>query len=276
MKHTSLTRLCELSGVTRQAYYKKRHRRKHEAIDEGLIVTSVQEMRYQQPRMGTRKLHHELEAFFTERGISIGRDRLFDLLGRRKLLIQPKKRWVATTNSRHNLPMYRNLIKEKEPTAPHQILVSDITYIRAGESWLYLSLIMDRYSRKIVGWNLGDSLDAKESLKALHMAIDQVPKGQWPIHHSDRGSQYCCHAYTKALTDKGWSVSMTEENHCAENCFAERVNGIIKGEYNLDLGFKNREQARKATIHAINMYNNFRPHNSLNKQKPSHVHQQAA
>lgn len=226
--------------------------------------------------MGTRKLLHELRCIWAAAGVKIGRDRLFDVLRRKKLLVEPKRKWVQTTDSRHSLPLYRNLLPEREPTAPNHVFVSDITYLRTDEGWLYLSLITDLYSRKIVGWNLADNLNASESIKALIMAMKQIPDNRWPIHHSDRGCQYCCHEYTKILRENDLSISMTEINHCAENSNAERVNGILKNEYNLDLEFRNKSQAHRAVEEAIYLYNEERPHNSLGKRKPSAVHQSAA
>jgi putative transposase len=276
MKGCSIVKLCDISGISTQSYYKVKKARKRKAVDAELVVQEVKVKRRRHSRMGTRKLHHELRAIWEDVGIKIGRDRLFAVLRSEGLLIEPKRRWVQTTNSRHCLPLYRNLLPERQPTAPHQVLVADITYLRTDESWLYLSLIMDLFSRKIVGWNLADTLDASESVKALRMAMKQVPANHRSVHHSDRGSQYCCHEYTKILRDNDWSISMTEVNHCAENCHAERVNGILKGEYNLDLTFRNRAQALRAVEEAIYLYNEERPHDSLGKRKPAAVHALAA
>ena len=276
MKRCSIVRLCDLSGLSRQAYYKGKKQRRGKAVDARLVVEEVKMKRRKHPRMGTRKLHHELHAIWEAFGIKIGRDRLFDILRSEDLLVEPKRRWVQTTDSRHCLPLYRNLLPDRQPTAPHHALVADITYLRTDEGWLYLSLITDLFSRKIVGWNLADNLNASESIKALRMAMKQVPANRWPIHHSDRGCQYCCHEYTKILHDKHWSISMTEINHCAENSNAERVNGILKNEYNLDLEFRNRAQAMQAVEEAICLYNEERPHNSLEKRKPAEVHAIAA
>lgn len=276
MKGCSIVRLCELSGITTQAYYKGRKSRKRKAIDEDLVVEEVRLKRARHPRMGTRKLLHELHAVWAAAGVKVGRDRLFDVLRDKNLLIEPKRKWIQTTDSRHNLPLFGNLLPEREPTAPNQVFVSDITYLRSDEGWLYLSLITDLYSRKIVGWSLADNLNASESIRALRMAMEQVPDNRWPIHHSDRGSQYCCHEYTKILRENNWSISMTEINHCAENCYAERVNGILKNEYNLDMEFRSKSQAHRAVAEAICLYNDERPHNSLGKRKPSDVHRNAA
>lgn len=276
MKGCNLSALCRLAGVSRQAYYKLKKVRQRETLDEDLIVEMVRSLRAMHPRMGAKKLLHELGLPLKEAGVSIGRDRLFELLRAKGMLVAPKKRSTRTTYSEHNLPLYRNLLYNLKPTAPNQLWVADITYISTGKRFLYLSLVTDQVSRKIVGYHAGETLEAKETKKALAMAIKQLPENRFPIHHSDRGSQYCCHDYVAELKARSLSISMTEANHCYENCYAERVNGILKDEYNLDLNFKTKEQAIIAIEQAIMTYNNFRPHYSLALRKPSEVHAMAA
>lgn len=272
MNRCSTIRLCALSAISRQAYYAGRKSRQRKQIDENFMVDQVREQRKIHPRMGTRKLLHLIQPLLRQNAIGIGRDRLFEVLRNRKMLVRPKRLWVKTTNSHHNLPLYRNLLKERTLTAANQVWVSDITYLRTDQGWLYLSLVTDLHSRKILGWNLAETMDPSESIKALQMAMTQLPADRWPIHHSDRGSQYCCREYVDVLREAGMSISMTEQNHCYENCYAERVNGILKNEYNLDLGFRDKEQALAATAQAIGAYNNWRPHKSLRMSTPSQVH----
>jgi len=141
---------------------------------------------------------------------------------------------------------------------------------------MYLSLITDMYSRKIVGYHLGASLETEETLKALKMALKDKPTGAQPVHHSDRGCQYCSHEYVQALKDSGLGVIMTEQNHCSENALAERVNGILKQEYGLGYSFKNTMQMHQAVNQAVWLYNTRRPHCSLGLETPEHVHRMAA
>ena len=157
-------------------------------------------------------------------------------------------------------------------TEPNQVWVCDITYIRVAKSFVYLALITDAFSRKIIAYNVGENLEAVGCMKALRLAIKDLPKGKYPIHHSDRGSQYCCHDYIKILTSRNLSVSMTEENHCYENSKAERVNGILKYEYHLRNTFNDLGGAKKAIKQAIYLYNNCRPHTALGYAFPSYVH----
>jgi len=268
----AVTKLCDSAGMSPQNYYKTHKARMRQEVDEGLIKELVQRERAVQHRIGGKKLYHVLKPELSKAGVKIGRDKFFKVLKNQGLLLERLPRKPKTTDSRHNLPVFNNLIKKLELTGPNQVWVSDITYIRTVTGFSYLSLITDKFSRKIVGYHLGKSLDAEETLKALEMALSTLPEGCFPIHHSDRGSQYCSHKYVKKLKKHGLLISMTEDNHCAENALAERVNGILKQEYGLDDEFKNTEHANEAVNESIYLYNNRRLHNSLKLRTPSEVH----
>lgn len=267
-----MTGLCRIAGISRQAFYRERRERQRVVRETEKIVAAVQRERMAQPRLGGRKLQVQL----AHAGLVVGRDALFELLRERDLLVTPKKAKIRTTYYDASLPVYRNLLYALEPTQPHHVWVADITFISTDEGVVYLSLITDLVSRKIVGWHAGDTFEAVESIKALQMAIAALPADRYPIHHTDRGSQYCCHEYVSVLNARGLPISMTEQNHCYENCYAERVNGILKAEYNLDVLFRSRAQARLAVKQAIHTYNNRRPHTSLAMRTPHEVHQLAA
>ncbi len=226
--------------------------------------------------MGCRKLHSVLAPSLTEAGAVMGRDRLFSLLGDNDLLVPPPPRSCRTTDSRDSLPLFLNLAREVEATGPNQVWVSDITYVRTERSFVYLALITDRYSRKIVGYNCSDSLGSLVCHTALEQALAALPADCHPIHHSDRGSQYNSHEYVQRLWERGLGVSMTETCHCAENAHAERVNGILKLEYGLGATFRDAEQVRRAVVQAVWLYNQCRPHTSLKMRTPEEVHRQAA
>jgi len=262
--------------MTKQNYYKHRRQREAQCIDEDLVLALVRGERRNHPRIGGRKLYKMLKSEFEEAGVKIGRDRVFAVLRKHDLLVQPLPKIPRTTNSRHCLPVCRNLIRELEPTAPNQIWVSDITYVRIEHSFVYLALITDKYSRKIVAHHCSDSLEALGCVEALDQALADLPADRYPIHHSDRGCQYCCHEYVDRLIGRGLPVSMTEDNHCYENAHAERVNGIIKQEYGLRMTFRDIGQVRRAVAQAVWLYNNRRPHMSLQYRVPADVHQQAA
>lgn len=262
--------------MSRQNYYTGRRKRRGREIDEELVVELVKAERRIQPRMGTRKLLTVLREQLGEAGVMIGRDRLFGLLRRRGLLVEPKRTWPKTTSSRHSLPVFSNLVAGLEETGPNQVWVGDLTYIRTEEGFMYAIVIMDRYSRKITGAHIGESLEAASCIQALEKALEDLPADRFPIHHSDRGSQYCCHEYVGRLQARGLSISMTEEHHCYENAHAERVIGTLKQEYELDATFRTKEQAATSFYQAVALYNNRRPHLSLDYKTPAQVHARAA
>lgn len=262
--------------MTRQNYYKHNQRRKKKAINEDLVLALVRRERQLHPRIGGRKLYSMLKPEIEDAGIEIGRDKFFHLLRRNDLLVDPLPKAPRTTNSSHCLPVFHNLIKDLKLSGPNEVWVSDITYLRTDEGFVYLALITDLYSRKIVGYHCGDSLEASGCVNALEQALSDLPADTVPIHHSDRGCQYCCHQYADRLRERGIPMSMTEENHCYENATAERLNGILKQEYGLRMTFRDIDQAQEAVAQAISLYNNRRPHTSLDYRTPAEVHKEAA
>jgi transposase InsO family protein len=265
--------ICELFGKTRQAYYQRIKYEYKEQVKESIIVSMVQEIRTEQPRIGGRKLL-ELIIPKLQGDLNIGRDAFFDLLGHEGLLVRKSKRRAVTTNSKHWLRMYKNLIRGFNPTAAHQLWVSDITYIDTiDDGFMYLFLITDAYSRKIVGWCLSKTLEAENALTSLYMAISQLPANvENLIHHSDRGVQYCSNKYVKQLESTGIRISMTENGDPRENAIAERVNGILKTEWLYCKSIKNKHDALVEVNHAIKIYNEKRPHSSINMLTPEQAH----
>ncbi len=265
----SITKLCSKTGMSRQNFYKSRAAHQRRTADEDRIEELVQEQRALQPRLGGRKLYHLLSP-----DIAIGRDRFFTLLRDRDLLLEPLPKRPRTTNSRHSLPVFVNQLKDMELSGPCQAWVSDITYLDTSDGFVYLSLIMDAWSRKIMGWHVGGTLETEESLHALEKAVRELSEGLCPLHHSDRGSQYCSHRYVEKLREYGLGISMTEEQHCYENAKAERLNGILKQEYGLYGVFRNKAEAERAVNEAVKLYNSRRPHQALNYRTPDEVHRQ--
>jgi len=271
-----MLRLCRLAGMSRQNFHQGRRRRSRREVDEGLVLELVRAQRRQQPMLGARKLMVLIAPELAEAGVSIGRDRFFGLLAHHDLLV-PRRRCGGprTTDSRHGFRVYSNLLKGLALTGPHQAWVADITYIRTEQGFVYLALLMDAFSRRIVGWNVGATLEAIGCLKALEMALSQLPgKECHPIHHSDRGSQYCCGDYTELLAGRKLPVSMTVENHCYENSKAERLNGILKQEYGLGATLRDLAEVKRLTRQAVGLYNNNRPHAALGYRTPQSVHQE--
>ena len=259
--------------MSRQNYYARKRRRKKRAVKEDVILSLVREERRLQPRLGGRKLLVRIRPRLEAAGAEVGRDRFFAFLRDHDLLVKPKPKKPKTTQSRHSLPVYGNRAVETETSGPHQVWVADITYVRTEEGFVYASVIMDRHTRVIVGAHMGDTLETAGCLAALEKALKTLPKGASPLHHSDRGCQYCSHAYVERLHEKGLSVSMTEVFHCYENAHAERVIGTLKQEYELDAIFRTKADAEKAFYQAVYLYNHCRPHRSLGYRTPMEVHQ---
>ena len=212
---TSITGLCGKLGMSRQNYYQGRKRRLKAAVDADLVCRLVRRERALQPRLGGRKLLHLLREELAGHGVKLGRDRFFDVLREHSLLLERLPSCAPkTTNSRHSLPVFHNRVKDMALTGRNQAWASDITYIRTDEGFVYLALISDMWSRKIAGFHAGDTLEAEGALRALEQAVATLGEGERPVHHSDRGCQYCCHAYVDALRKHGLGISMTEESHC--------------------------------------------------------------
>jgi transposase InsO family protein len=267
--------LCELFGKSRQAYYQRTKYNYKEEVKSEILLQLVEKERKLMPRIGGRKLLLLIQPRLPEE-LYLGRDQFFEFLRDKGLLIRKSRNRVRTTYSNHWLHKYPNLIKDFLPEKAHQLWVSDITYIETKEGFGYLSLVTDAYSRKIIGWELGETLEAKFTVRALQMAINQLPKGILGIfHHSDRGVQYCCDDYVKLLTKNHFQISMTENGDPRENAIAERVNGILKDEWLNQMKLESRIEATKQLRQIIQVYNHDRPHSSLDMKTPECAHNQS-
>lgn len=226
------------------------------------------------PRIGTRKLYHLLKAEFQDRGIKIGRDALFDYLRAEHLLIKPKKNYTKTTNSKHWLKKHPNLLADVVVNRAEEVFVSDITYLKNSERTYYLSLVTDAYSRKIMGYHLGDDLSAGNAVQALRMAVKERFNTKELIHHSDRGLQYASAVYQLELQRNQIKPSMTDGYDCYQNALAERINGILKQEFLL-YACQTKEELELLVKESIETYNHERPHLSLQMNTPAEVHKKA-
>lgn len=236
------------------------------------ILSGIKDIRKSQPRLGTIKLRLLLEEEIKKCGSGYGKNKFFDLLRENDLLVKRRRRYSVTTNSNHPFRKHTNHLAGLEITRPDQAWVSDITYLRIHNRFVYLSLITDVYSRKIVGWDVDISLAVEGAIRALKMALKHSLSRKGMIHHSDRGVQYCCYAYNQLAAENEIIMSMGEAGNCYDNAIAERVNGILKDEYMLDSEFKNIDMAKKAVEEAIYLYNYERPHWSLGLKKPADMY----
>ena len=273
-KYYSIDHLCSVFGYCRQAWYNHIKRSELQLFQEHIVLQRIREIRKDLAKTGCIKLYKELNGGFLQSvGISMGRDAIFDLVRANGMLIKAKKKWVYTTNSFHRYKIHPDLVQRRPATRAEEIWVSDITYLRTSTCFIYLSLITDAYSRKIIGYHLANNLKAIGSIKALKSALKArtYPERRL-IHHSDRGTQYCCDDYITVLKQGGIQISMTQSGSPYDNAIAERVNGILKMEFDLERTFKNMSRATVSVEKAIYKYNNLRLHTSCNFQTPEKTH----
>ena len=266
--------ICGLFGYSRQAWYDSKKRHSKTQMEEVFILTQVKALRKEHKRMGGEKLLHLLTPVLKGHGIKYGRDKFYNLLGEHGLLVKQRKRRPKTTNPNHFYRKYPNLIRDMVLHSAGKLWVSDITYIRTAKGFVYLSIITDAYSKKIVGWCLWPDLSSTGALNALKMAFEAERYNYDLIHHSDRGIQYCCNDYVNYLKGSGAKISMTENGDPYENPVAERVNGILKDEYGLYETFPDYLSALEVVKMAIQKYNNKRPHRSVDMMVPIVAHEQ--
>jgi len=269
-----MNKLCDLFGKSRQAYYQLSKYNYKEEVKTEILFQLVEKERNIMPRIGGRKLLQRIQPRLPEE-LYLGRDSFFEFLRDKGLLIRKRRYRARTTYSNHWLHKYPNLIKDYIPEKAHQLWVSDITYIETMEGFGYLSLVTDAYSRKIIGWELGTTLEARHTVKALQMALNQLPKGTVnTFHHSDRGVQYCCDDYVKLLTKNHFQISMTENGDPRENAIAESVKRILKDEWLNQMKLTSLQETEKQLGQIIRTYNQDRPHGSLDMRTPEYAHNQ--
>ena len=268
--------MCRLLGVSKQAYYKHDDRLMKRLAREAFVVEFVRDVRRKDPGIGGNKLWLMYTRCFGEEN-RVGYNRFYDIIEQYGLKVRKRKRRVSTTDSRHDLPLYPNLVKSLIPTRPCQLIVSDITYVPLwtdpidGEyKFCYLSLVTDYYTKEIIGYSVGDTLETKHTLKALEMALGHYEGNDLSglIHHSDRGVQYASYAYTERLRGHGIGISMTENGNPKDNAVAERVNNTIKNELLKGMSFFTVDEVKAALRTAVDFYNNERPHLSLDGMTP--------
>ncbi|WPO78915.1 IS3 family transposase [Flavobacterium sp. KACC 22761] len=264
---------CTLFGIDRQVYYRRIKRTSSRKLIASEVISLVLKIRNTMPRIGAKKLYYLLKIQLNQ--LKIGRDKFIDILRANHLLITPRRSYHITTNSHHRFRKHENLILDLKICRPEQVWVSDITYVGKRENPCYLSLITDAYSKKIMGFYVADNMNTKSSLTALKNAIKQRrDKGKTLIHHSDRGLQYCSDQYQKLLYKNNIRCSMTQNSDPYENAVAERINGILKQEFNIDK-FNQQLAVMKILIKdAIEVYNNERPHYSNYMLTPNQMHKQ--
>lgn len=260
-------------GISRQVYYRAKKSEKQRRQKAEKVIGLVQQVRLRMPRIGSRKLYHLL--YDDLRKIGVGRDRLFAIMRANHMSIIPKRQYHITTDSHHRFRKHKNLIEDLAVKRPEQVWVSDITYIGTRKNPMYLALVTDAYSKKIMGYDVSNSLDTSGALRALKTALKERIYKKPLIHHSDRGLQYCSFEYQGVLSDKDVKTSMTEQYDPYQNAVAERINGIIKHEFLNGIKVQNIELMKKIVNQSIQIYNEERPHLSCHFYTPNQMHQQS-
>ncbi|RYZ90833.1 MAG: IS3 family transposase [Proteobacteria bacterium] len=269
-----VARVAHTLGYSRQWVYKQQKDAARKRLKQEAVKELVDRERKVLPRLGTRKLYHLIGPELRMRGLKMGRDGLFALMRAYGLQVTPRKRYVQTTMSRHWMRKWPNLEKEVTATSPDEVWVSDITYLKTGEGTCYLNMVTDRFSRKIIGHAVADTMETESMIGALEMALAQrTDKDIKTIHHSDRGVQYCSRDYVALATKNCILLSMTENGDPYENALAERMNRTIKEEFGMDRTIKSKALLKQLVTESIHLYNHKRPHLALNMKTPAQVHQ---
>lgn len=265
--------LCRLFGKTRQALHKRLagHGNRQRERQEALVC--VQQLRALQPQVGTRKLYQTVGPLLRAKGIRMGRDKLFSLLRDHHLLVRRTKRRAVTTNSNHPFRKYPNVLRTLSIDRPEQAIVGDMTYLRVGSSFAYLSLLTDAYSRKILGYHLDATPAASGCILALKMALrNRDYPNQQLVHHTDRGTQYCSNDYVALLNRHHITISMATTGDPYENAIAERVNGILKTELLPQQPIRTFTDGNRLVREAVTIYNHHRLHASCDYLTPQQAH----
>ena len=268
--------LCRLFGKSWQAYYQHKDTLVKERLREEMVVQFVKEIRLLDPGIGGEKLHYMyLQRFGKDYEYMVGRDKMESIISANGLNVRISRKRPRTTDSSHGLPTYPNLVKELVPMRKNQLWVTDITYIPIWINdyeyfFCYLSMITDCYTKEIISWYVGESMEAWCSVECLMQALDAIVEEDDInlIHHSDRGVQYVSAAYTSVLLEAGIKISMTDSGDPKDNAVAERQNNTIKNELLKDFRFHSVDEVRKAMGKAVEFYNNERPHMSLDNMTP--------
>jgi transposase InsO family protein len=262
-----MKQICGIFGYTRQGYYKHLKIQSERAIRDEEVLKVVKLIRLRQAKIGGKKLHKMIQP-----DIKIGRDYLFSLLQSQGLLVKTKRKFTKTTISGSLKVKHPNLIKHAELTHTNQAWVVDITFINTCNGFVYLYLVTDLYSRKIIAHHVADNLHAKTACIALKAALTTTKTPKDIIHHSDQGIQYMSKQYQDILQSNSMLCSTTGKDHCYDNAVAERVNGILKHEFGLSQTMPSLKVAREMADEAVSIYNNERIHASLGYQTPASMY----
>lgn len=263
-----ITLLCDVIEVSRSGYYFRKNRGKSARQQEYENLTSVVQEAHKVSKgtYGARRIAEEVEAH----GVSCGRTKAATLMKLADIAAKQKKKFKVTTDSKHSMPVAPNLLnREFTVKEPDQVYVSDMTYVWTNEGWLYLAVIIDLFSRQVVGWSMNSRMSRNLIMNALQMAIWRRQPGSGLLFHSDRGSQYCSKDFQKMLTKHQMISSMSRKGNCWDNAVAESFFGRLKTERVFFSNYTTRDAARNDIVDYIEMfYNSRRRHSYLGYMSP--------
>jgi len=264
-----LTLLCKVMQVSRSGFYSwKKRKKSFRQQERDRLIPRVREIHIQtRGSYGARRISAELE----EQGESCGRSKAGTLMKLAQVTAKQRKKFKATTDSKHTMPVAPNLLKrEFAVTAPDRVYCSDITYVWTKEGWLYLAIVLDLFSRRVVGWSMSNRITKELAINALKMSTWRRRPQRGLVFHSDRGSQYCSNAFQKELKKHGMISSMSRKGDCWDNSVAESFFSTLKIERVFDSVYRTREEARADIIDYIEMfYNSKRRHSYLGYLSPN-------
>lgn len=265
--HYPVRLMCKILQVNKSTYYEWKQRGAQVINADTFALCSRMKALFIQSResLGSRGLMRQLR----KEGFVVGRYRVRRLMKQRGLVVKIKRKYRVTTQSKHNLPVAENVLnREFNPQKPNQAWVSDITYVWTVQGWLYLAVVMDLYSRRIVGWCMDRTMTQALVIRALMMAINLRRPPSGLIHHSDRGSQYAGEAYQRLLAQHKITVSMSRKGNCWDNAVMERFFKSYKEEWIGDQIYYTREAAMTDMQAYMKYYDSVRLHSTLGYQTP--------
>ena len=260
-----MSALCQMTGLSRAGFYRWRAPRQATPVEMELR-DQLQKVALESPAYGYRRITAELQ----QRGLEVNHKRVLGMMREDNLLCVRRRVFVVTTDSRHNLPVYPNLAREITPTAVNQLWIADITYIRLRTEFVYLAVVLDAFSRRVIGWALGRTLQAELAVTALRMALIDRQPSPGLVHHSDRGVQYASYDYTGMLKQHQATISMSRKGNPYDNAACESFMKTLKYEEVYRNEYRDFYEARASIAEFLeSVYNQKRLHSALGYLPPA-------